>query len=124
MVRIRRSTFGFQLSAFSVQRSTVAPSPLTNRHSLWQREALSISKTLPPGRYLGMQTLTLTGSNPNGRLLETRTSLRLRAFRFLSERHTQRERPSVVAEFFLFAVIVLTATWSMFPVLHAMRLIR
>ena len=36
--------------------------------------------------------------------------MRLRAFRFLSERYAQRERPSVVAEFTLFALIVLTAS--------------
>ena len=72
-----------------------------------------------------MQTLTLTGSNGNGRgqLLDTKTSLRLRAFRFLSARYAQRERPSVVAEFILFAIIVLTATWPMFTLAHAMRLL-
>ena len=50
--------------------------------------------------------------------------MRLRAFRFLSERYAQRERPSVVAEFFLFAVIVLTATWPMFVLAHALGLRR
>ena len=47
-------------------------------------------------------------------------SARLRAFRFLSERYAQRERPGVVAEFILFALIVLTATWPMFSLAHAM----
>ena len=71
-----------------------------------------------------MQTLTLGSSNRNGHLLDRKTSMRLRAFRFLSERFAQRERPSVVAEFILFAVIVLTATWPMITLAHAMRLIR
>jgi hypothetical protein len=46
--------------------------------------------------------------------------MRLRAFRFLSERYTQRERPSYAVEFILFALIVLTATWPMFSLAHAM----
>ena len=71
-----------------------------------------------------MQTLTLTGSNRNDQLLDKKNSLRLRAFRFLSERYTQRERPSVVAEFILFAVIALTSSWPMFTLAHALRLIR
>jgi len=70
-----------------------------------------------------MQTLTLGSSNCNGQLLDRKTSLRLRAFRFLSERYAQRERPSVVAEFILFAVIVLTAIWPMVTLAHAMRLL-
>jgi len=71
-----------------------------------------------------MQTLTLGSSNRHGQLLDTKTSLRLRAFRFLSERSVQRERPSVVAEFVLFAVIVLTTTWPLVTLAHTMRLIR
>ena len=71
-----------------------------------------------------MQILTLTGSNRHDQLLETKTPLRLRAFRFLSERYAQRERPSTVAEFILFAIIVLTSAWPMFTLAHAMRLIR
>ena len=70
-----------------------------------------------------MQTLTLGSSNSNGQLLDTQTSVRLRAFRFVSERYAQRERPSVVAEFILFAVIVLTATWPMVTLADAMRLL-
>jgi hypothetical protein len=70
-----------------------------------------------------MQTLTLGSNDRHGQLLDTKTSLRLRAFRFVSERYAQRERPSVVAEFILFAVIVLTATWPMFTLAHAMRLL-
>ena len=69
-----------------------------------------------------MQTLTLSSTTRNGRLLDSKTSLRLRAFRFLSERYAQRERPSIAAEFILFAVIVLTATWPMFTLAHTMGL--
>jgi hypothetical protein len=51
-------------------------------------------------------------------------SARLRAFRFLSERFAQRDRTGVVAECILFALIVLTATWPMFSLAHALRLMR
>ena len=71
-----------------------------------------------------MQTLTLSSNGKNGRLLDSKTSLRLRAFRLLSERYAQRERPSVAAEFILFAVIVLLSTWPMFTLVHAMGLSR
>jgi hypothetical protein len=47
-------------------------------------------------------------------------SARLRAFRFVSERFAQRDRTGVVAEFILFALIVLTATWPMLSLAHAM----
>ncbi len=50
--------------------------------------------------------------------------MRLRAFRFLSERYAQRERPSYAVEFILFALIVLTAAWPMFSLAHAMSLSR
>ena len=71
-----------------------------------------------------MHTLTFSSNPTNGRLLDSKTSLRLRAFRFLSERYAQHERPSVAAEFILFAVIVLTATWPMVTLAHAMGLSR
>jgi hypothetical protein len=71
-----------------------------------------------------MQTLTLSSNGRDGQLLDSKTSTRLRAFRFVSERYTQRERPGVVAEFFLFAVIVLTAAWPMFTLAHVLRLVR
>jgi len=71
-----------------------------------------------------MQTLTLSSNGKNGQLLESKTSLRLRAFHLLSERYAQRERPSVAAEFILFAVIVLLSTWPMFTLVHAMGLSR
>ncbi len=70
--------------------------------------------------HLGMQTLTLSSLGRDGHLRDERTPARLRAFRFLSERFVQRERPSVVAEFLLFALIALTATWPMFTLAHAL----
>jgi hypothetical protein len=76
---------------------------------------------MPPAFLLGMQTLTLSSNGKNGQLLDSKTSRRLRAFRFLSERFTQRERPSVAAEFLLFALIVVTSAWSIVSLAHAMR---
>jgi hypothetical protein len=71
-----------------------------------------------------MQILTLSSTGRNGQLLDSKTSMRLRAFRFVSERYAQRERPSVAAEFILFALIALTATWPMFTLAHALGLSR
>ncbi|MBA3962463.1 MAG: hypothetical protein H0X40_11250 [Chthoniobacterales bacterium] len=71
-----------------------------------------------------MQTLTLSSNATNGRLLGSSHSLRLRAFRSLSERYAQRERPSVIAEFSLFGAIVGIATWAIVSLGHAMTLIR
>ncbi|PYI78448.1 MAG: hypothetical protein DMF04_03205 [Verrucomicrobia bacterium] len=71
-----------------------------------------------------MQTLTLSSKGRNGQLLDGTTSMRLRAFRFLSERYMQRERPSVAAELILFALIVITAIWPMFSLAHALSLTR
>lgn len=71
-----------------------------------------------------MQTLTFSSNRRDGRLLDSKTSLRQRALRFVSERYAQRERPSVVAEFTLLAVIVLISTWPMFTLAHAMAQIR
>jgi hypothetical protein len=67
-----------------------------------------------------MQTITLSSNGRNGRLLDSKMSARLRAFRFLSERFAQRDRPSYAAELILFVLIVLTATWPMFSLAHAM----
>src|ERR1700674_196429 len=50
-----------------------------------------------------MQTLLTSSKGRNGQLPYSKTSMRLRAFRFLGERFAQRERPSVAAEFVLFA---------------------
>ena len=71
-----------------------------------------------------MQTLTLSSKGRNGQLLDGTTSMRLRAFRFLSERYMQRERPSVAAELILFGLIVITAIWPMFSLAHALSLTR
>ena len=68
-----------------------------------------------------MQTLLTSSNGGNGQLPYSKTSLRLRAFRFIGERFAQRERPSVAAEFALFAVIVLTSTWSILGLIQAMR---
>ena len=77
---------------------------------------------MPPAFLLGMQILSLSSNGKNGQLLDSKTSLRLRAFRFLSERFAQRERPNVAAEFILFALIVVTSTWSILSLAHAMRI--
>jgi hypothetical protein len=69
-----------------------------------------------------MQTINLRSYGRHGQLLDPKTSMRLRAFRYLSERFAQHERPNVVAEFLLFALIVLTATWPMFTLAHALGL--
>lgn len=71
-----------------------------------------------------MQTLTLSSNGRNGQLLDKKTSLRLRAFRFLSDRYAYRERAGYVAEFILFALIVLTATWPLLSLAHAFSVSR
>ena len=48
--------------------------------------------------------------------------MRLRAFRCLSERFTQRDRTGVVAELVLFALIVLTSSWPLLSLAHAFSL--
>ncbi|MBA3650570.1 MAG: hypothetical protein H0W66_03560 [Chthoniobacterales bacterium] len=70
-----------------------------------------------------MHTLTLS-TPTNSQMLDSKTSLRLRAFRFLSERYARRERTGVIAEFGLFAVIVMAAIWPIFTLAHVMSLIR
>ena len=52
------------------------------------------------------------------------TSMRLRVSRFLSERYQQRERPCYFTDLFLWALIVIIATWPMFAVVHAMEMLR
>jgi hypothetical protein len=71
-----------------------------------------------------MQTLNLSSNGRDGQLLDSNMSARLRAFRFLSERYAQRDRTGVVAEFILFALIVLTATWPLFSLANAFSLSR
>ena len=68
-----------------------------------------------------MQISSTSSNGPNGQLPYSKTSMRLRAFRFMSERFAQRERPNVAAEFILFGLIVLTSTWSILSLAHAMR---
>jgi len=83
--------------------------------------ALSINKSPSPAFLLGMQIQSTSSNGRNDQLPYSKTSMRLRAFRFLSERFAQRERPSAAAEFILFAVIVLTSTWSILSLAHAMK---
>jgi hypothetical protein len=51
--------------------------------------------------------------------MKTTTPMRLRFSRFLSERYSQRERPGSFAELFLLALIVITATWPIISLVHA-----
>ena len=67
-----------------------------------------------------MQTLLTSSNGRVGELPYSNTSRRLRAFRFVSERFAQRERPSIAAELVLFAVIIVTSTWSILSMAHAM----
>jgi len=70
-----------------------------------------------------MQTINLRSYGRHGQLLDPKTSMRLRAFRYLSERYARRERPiDEAAEFLLFALLVLTVTWPMFTLAHALGL--
>ena len=73
-----------------------------------------------------MQIASLASKGKTFRLLDSKTSLplRLRAMRLVTEKYTQRERPSVAAEFILFAVIALTAAWPIFTMAHSLSLIR
>jgi hypothetical protein len=71
-----------------------------------------------------MQTITLSSKGKNGQLLDPKTSMRLRAFRLLSERFAQRERSGVIAEFVLFGVIFLTSTWPLLNLAQAFSLSR
>ncbi|MEO6971548.1 MAG: hypothetical protein ABI217_11720 [Chthoniobacterales bacterium] len=71
-----------------------------------------------------MHTITFSSNPSNRQLPDSKTPLRLRAFRFVSERYAQRERPSVAAEFILFAAIVLTAAWPLVTLAQTMARIR
>jgi hypothetical protein len=94
---------------------------MPHRRRLSRAVALSINRSAQPAFYLDMQTLLTSSNGRNGQLPYSKTSMRLRAFRFVGERFAQRERPSVAAELVLFAVIVLTSTWSILALAHAMR---
>jgi hypothetical protein len=50
--------------------------------------------------------------------------MRLRAFRFLSERYYRRERTGYFPELFLFGLIVITATWPMFSLANALAVLK
>jgi hypothetical protein len=56
--------------------------------------------------------------------MNNKPSMRLRASRFLSERYQQRERPCYFTDLFLWTLIVVTATWPMFGLVHAMGMLR
>jgi hypothetical protein len=56
--------------------------------------------------------------------MKTTTPMRLRVFRFLSERYYHRERPNYSAELFLFGLIAVAAVWPMFSLAAAMTMIR
>jgi hypothetical protein len=56
--------------------------------------------------------------------MKTPTSIRLRALRFLSERYRRRERPGNFAELFLFALILIIATWPIFSLASAMAVMK
>lgn len=71
-----------------------------------------------------MQPTTLSSNGNNGRLLDPKTSMRLRAFRFLSERFAQRDRSGIAAELVLFALIVLTSTWPLLSLAQTLRVMR
>jgi hypothetical protein len=52
------------------------------------------------------------------------TSMRFRASRFLSERYQQRERPCCFTDLFLWALIVITAAWPVWALVHAMEILK
>jgi hypothetical protein len=56
--------------------------------------------------------------------MNTTTSMRIRAFRFLSERYYRQERPSYFAELFLFVLIVITATWPIVSLANALTVMK
>ena len=73
-----------------------------------------------------MQIVSIASDRNTFRLLGSKTSLplRLRALRLVTEKYSQRERPSVAAEFGLFVVIALTAAWPIFTMVHTLSLIK
>jgi hypothetical protein len=71
-----------------------------------------------------MQIVSLAGRGNEFQRLDSKTSLRLRALRLLSEKYTYRERPSVAAEFILFAVIAVISAWPLVHLAQALTLIK
>ena len=56
--------------------------------------------------------------------MKTRTSIRIRVSRFLSERYVQRERPNYFPELGLFGIIVIAAIWPILPLANALAALR
>ena len=56
--------------------------------------------------------------------MKTRTSIRIRVSRFLSERYFQRERPNYFPELGLFGIMVITAIWPILPLANALAALR
>jgi hypothetical protein len=55
--------------------------------------------------------------------MESITSTRLRALRFLSERYQQRDRAHFFPELMIFGIFAIISVWPFLPVTHAiMRL--
>jgi len=71
-----------------------------------------------------MQTLTLNNMGKADQLPASQNSTSRRAFRFLSERYAQRERPSAAAELGVLALIILTSAWSILSLVQALALHR
>jgi hypothetical protein len=68
-----------------------------------------------------MQTLQTSSNGRIGQLPYSKTSMRSARLSPFGRALRQRERPSVAAEFVLFAVIVLTSTWSIIAMARAMQ---
>jgi hypothetical protein len=56
--------------------------------------------------------------------MKATNSIRLRAFRFLSERFYHRERPAYILELLLWFLIVILASWPMWSVAAAIETMR
>jgi len=54
--------------------------------------------------------------------METTNSIRVRAFRFFSDRYAYRAQPGYSSEVLAFGMIVLSAVWPIILVAHAMAL--
>jgi len=56
--------------------------------------------------------------------MNSMTSTRTRARRFLTDRYAYRERPSYLSELAVFGIIVVTAIWPIFSLANAMAALR
>jgi len=56
--------------------------------------------------------------------MKTRTSIRIRVSRFLSQRYIQREGPNYFPELGLFGILVITAIWPILPLASALAALR